>query len=144
MKIYFAGSISGGREHQDIYFQIVEILKNYGAVLTEHVASQDLTQMGESALSAQAVFQRDLNWIKQADILVAEITKPSLGVGYELAYAESLGKPILCLYNTQILKANQKVSSVILGNPYMQVREYRAPLELAAILEAFVSSQTQA
>ncbi len=137
MQIYFAGSISGGRDHQAVYLQITELLKNYGQILTEHVASPQLTQMGESALSPSTVYERDISWIKQADMLVAEITKPSLGVGYELAYAESLGKPILCFYNNKLLGENQKVSSMILGNSYITSKPYKNLEQLAGIFEEY-------
>ena len=33
--------------------------------------------------------------------LVAEVTQPSLGVGYELGRAVAMGKKILCLYRPQ-------------------------------------------
>ena len=38
MKIYFAGAIRGGREDVARYLEIVERLRQYGAVLTEHIA----------------------------------------------------------------------------------------------------------
>lgn len=34
-------------------------------------------------------------------MVVAEVTQPSLGVGYELGWAVALGKPILCLFRPQ-------------------------------------------
>lgn len=37
--IYFAGRITGGRKYADLYQRIVEKLKTYGNVLTEHVAN---------------------------------------------------------------------------------------------------------
>ena len=45
-KIYFAGSISGGRSDQPIYQRIVELLQGYGNVLSVHVADPQLTQAG--------------------------------------------------------------------------------------------------
>lgn len=42
MNIYFCGSIRGGRQDVAIYQQIVTYLKNYGRVLTEHVAFPEL------------------------------------------------------------------------------------------------------
>ncbi len=44
--IYFAGSISGGRADDPIYARIVEILKTYGTVLTEHVGDPNITEQG--------------------------------------------------------------------------------------------------
>ena len=50
MKIYFAGSIRGGRDEKyaEIYSQIIEFLQGYGQVLTEHIGKKDLNTMGES------------------------------------------------------------------------------------------------
>ena len=42
MKIYFAGSIRGGRDDAEIYYQIIEFLREYGEILTEHVGKKDL------------------------------------------------------------------------------------------------------
>ena len=51
-------------------------------------------------LSDQEIHDRDLQWIIESDMLVAEVTIPSLGVGYEIGRAIEMGKPILCLFNT--------------------------------------------
>lgn len=42
-KIYFCGSIRGGRDDRHIYVDIIKHLKEYGTVLTEHIASDDAT-----------------------------------------------------------------------------------------------------
>lgn len=47
MKIYFCGSIRGGRDDVHIYRRIVEKLQSYGSVLTEHVSSAGLTDAGQ-------------------------------------------------------------------------------------------------
>lgn len=47
-KIYFAGSISGGRDEATVYVDIIKYLAKYGRVLTEHIGDQAMTQMGES------------------------------------------------------------------------------------------------
>jgi len=48
MKIYFAGAIRGGRDDVALYLELVELLRPYGTVLTEHVADEQLTSRGES------------------------------------------------------------------------------------------------
>ena len=45
---YFAGSIRGGREDVELYKIIVQHLQACGPVLTEHVASDELTERGGS------------------------------------------------------------------------------------------------
>ncbi|KAF3841603.1 hypothetical protein F7725_023554 [Dissostichus mawsoni] len=50
MKVYFCGSIRGGRDDAAVYRRIVEKLKGYGTVLTEHVTCAELTCTGLSAM----------------------------------------------------------------------------------------------
>ena len=83
MRIYFAGSIRGGRDDADLYLKIIEHLKGFGDVLTEHVGNNALTVAGESIKDDISIHDRDMDWLKDSDIIVAEVTNPSLGVGYE-------------------------------------------------------------
>ena len=73
---------------------------NIGQVLTEHVGDQNLRNLGEKGSQDKdtAIYNRDIKWLQSADAIVAEVTSPSIGVGYELGIAEKLKKPILCLY----------------------------------------------
>jgi len=121
-KVYFAGSIRGGRNDSVLYAEIIAILQDLGCeVLTEHLGDKMLSVSGETGLSKN-IYDRDLNWLKQADVLVAEVTTPSLGVGYEIAKAEKMGKPILCLFRPE---GEKKLSAMIQGNPSATVVEYR-------------------
>jgi len=121
MKIYFAGAVRAGRENQEAYQQIIEHLKKYGEVLTEHIGRPDLTADGEPLLE-EKIFDRDMAYIKQADVLVAEISTPSLGVGYEIAKAEQLDKRVLCLYKK--FDDGHKISGMIKGNKNLTLKEY--------------------
>ena len=133
MKIYFAGSIRGGREDKDLYLKIIELLKQYGTVLTEHVGDKDLTRAGENNLSEEYIYDRDMNWLNQSDIIVAEVTTPSLGVGYEIAKAENR-KSILCLYREQ---EGKSLSAMIAGNKNMKIERYKDLSDIEKILEEF-------
>lgn len=138
MKIYFAGSISGGRNDQQIYLQIITLLKGFGEVLTEHIGDNSLDHQGEAVKYEPAyIYQRDREWLTAADVLVAEITQPSLGVGYELGLAESQGKKVLCLFRKN---TGRSVSSMIKGNPFNVTREYESMDELNSILQDFFDS----
>ena len=114
MNIYFCGSIRGGRQDVAIYQQIVTCLKTYGAVLTEHVAFPELelcqyppdatvrhslfVSSAEKSLTDSDILARDMQWLSQSQVVVAEVTQPSLGVGFEIARAMTLNKPVLCLF----------------------------------------------
>jgi nucleoside 2-deoxyribosyltransferase len=134
MKIYFAGSIRGGRQDAGLYVQIIELLKRHGQVLTEHVGQADLAD-AEDSLSDESIFTRDMVWLEEADALVAEVTVPSHGVGYEIARAEAVAKPTLCLYRPG---QGRPLSALIAGNPALRCESYQRVEELDAILASFL------
>mgnify|MGYP002725626981 CR=1 FL=1 len=121
MKIYFAGSISGGRQDKELYKELIDHLSKHGKVLTEHFGSTELTEMGEADRTAKYIHDRDLDWITESDVLIAEVSTPSLGVGYEIAKAEDMDKKTLCLYRTQ---ENTKLSSMIDGSDKVEIFKY--------------------
>ena len=135
MKIYFAGAIRGGREDTSIYLQIVSMLKRYGTILTEHVGDPNLDVRGEE-LSDQQIYDRDLEWLRSCDCLVAEVTKPSLGVGFEIAKATEWGIQVLCLYRPS---ESRSLSAMIAGCDKVTVETYRSIDELDAIFARHLS-----
>ena len=120
MKIYFAGPIRGGRdgENKRAAIMIIEVLRKFGNILTEHIADETLSSFGETDIKDGDIYQRDISWLREADLVVAEVSTPSLGVGYEIGVSESLGKKILCLYR------EGNISAMILGNPHFTTLEY--------------------
>lgn len=136
MKIYFAGSIRGGRDDQEIYFKIIEYLGNYGMVLTEHVGDSTISLKYENQTKEEYIYTRDVSWIEEADVLIAEVSSPSLGVGYEIAYAEKLNKPILCLY---FENKDRSLSAMIQGSKNLKIRKYKNIEELKKIIDVFFS-----
>ncbi len=66
-QIYFAGSIRGGRQDQALYLEIIERLKKYGEVLTEHIGDAALSSVGEDN-SNQYIHERDLGLAQKARI----------------------------------------------------------------------------
>jgi len=122
------------------YLEIIHKLQKFGNVLTEHIGDKNLNKLGENK-KGDFIRKRDLDWIRESDAVVAEITTPSLGVGYELRFAEELGKPILCLYR---LQAGRMVSAMIAGNNKMRVKEYKAVDELESIFKVFLSGLQRA
>lgn len=135
MKFYFAGSISGGREDAPRYKVIVEMLAKHGEVLTEHVGDTNL--VGQETTGATFIYDRDMGWLRSADVIVAEVSTPSLGVGYELGQAEALGKRVICLYREGSPK---KLSQMISGNTAMEVIAYREVEELQGVFESLFAS----
>ncbi len=121
MKIYFAGSIRGGRQDADLYRSIISELQQYGEVLTEHVGSKTITPQGEEEKSEDYIYRRYIEWLTSADIVIAEVTQPSLGVGYELAFAERKNIRVVCLFRTT---SGNHLSAMIRGDEYFEVFDY--------------------
>jgi nucleoside 2-deoxyribosyltransferase len=133
MKIYFAASIRGGRDDQGLYLEIVNLLKDYGEVLTEHIADVKISQMGEMK-ATEFIYERDMGWLKESDVVVAEVTTPSLGVGYELGIAETLKKKVLCLYRES---PERSLSAMVRGNGAFEVVNYKELEDLKEIFDKF-------
>lgn len=133
MKIYFAGSIRGGRNDKELYLKIINLLGKYGKVLTEHVGSGTLSSRGEDGITDECIYDRDMQWLNEADVVIAEVTMPSVGVGYEIGKMEGK-KPILCLYREQ---SDKKISAMINGNRNLKIEKYKDLSEMQKIIEKF-------
>jgi nucleoside 2-deoxyribosyltransferase len=136
MNVYFSASIAGGRENLTIFQYIVRALQAGGhTVPTTHVADPDVLA-GEARLAERAIYERDVAWVRSCDAMVAEVSTPSLGVGYEIALAVQLAKPVLCLYRQGVF-----VSRMITGNPHVQVQGYRSLEKIDACLAQFLGCE---
>jgi 2'-deoxynucleoside 5'-phosphate N-hydrolase len=131
MKIYFAGSIRGRRDDAKLYNQIIKHLQKYGQVLTEHVGHKNLN---EEDLTDDYIHDRDLEWILKSDLVVAEVTTPSLGVGYEIGRAIENGKDVLCLYKPQ---EGKRLSAMIAGSLNIENKEYNNLDEAKKIIDKY-------
>ncbi len=119
MKIYFAGSIRGGRDDKELYLEIINLLGKYGRVLTEHIGDKTLSAIGEDGPTDEYIYDRDMAWLNEAAVVVAEVTTPSLGVGYEIGHMEGK-KPVLCLYREQ---DGKRISAMIGGNKNVTIEQ---------------------
>ena len=129
-KVYFAGSIRGGRVDADLYRRIIEYMQKTCVVLTEHIGSPHLNLM-EQGKRDQDIYDQDTAWLRESDILIGECTCPSLGVGYELAYAESKGKPCHIFYD----KTKAQLSAMLTGNTYFHIHPYESESDIYPILD---------
>ena len=139
MKIYFACSITGGREYEKNYQAITRYLLDQGyEVPTAHLADSNILDL-ERVVVPGEIYARDVDWIQASDILIAVVSVPSHGVGYEIGYALNLGKPVLCLY-----QAGRAVSKMITGNPdpLLSVKNYEDIAQALAEISAFVKIVT--
>ncbi len=136
-KIYFAGSIRGGRVDAGLYARMIDFIKEKGhVVLTEHVGHPELNLLEQGKDRDGAIYAQDTAWLRESDLLIGECTCPSLGVGYELAYAERFGKPCCLFYD----RTRTQLSAMLTGDPYFQVFPYETEAELFAALERVLAA----
>jgi nucleoside 2-deoxyribosyltransferase len=138
MKVYFAAPIRGKYEYDGSVLsrKIIKHLQSKHLVLTEHLANEEIIGRGELNLKDKEIHDRDMNWIKEADVIIAEVSNPSLGVGYELGRAVEMGKRILCLYRQQ----NRPLSAMIRGADGTEIADYRTDDEAIKIVDEFIEN----
>jgi hypothetical protein len=137
MKIYFACAIVGGRQDEAVYQQLVGALIADGhEVPTAMNAGQGWRYM-EGSPDPNEVYRRDIGWINESETLIAEVSTPSHGVGYEISYALERGKPVLCLYQRGV-----RLSKMLTGNtmPGISVADYRDINEGIETMRKFIKS----
>ena len=135
MKIYFCGSIRGGRENKEVYCKMINHMKNYGKVLTEEVGDDALIELKDKELSNTDIYERDMIWLVDSDIAIAEVSTPSLGVGYELRFIEESKKRHLLLYGNN---SERRLSAMISGNGFFNIKTYKSLEEALGYIDDFM------
>lgn len=136
-KIFLSGSIRGGRQLLETYRLMYNIIEETGAkALCWHVADPELEKV-EMGMTEEEIYVRDMSLLVKSDALVAEVTVPSIGVGYEICRALAKGIPVLCLHRPSAV-----VSAMVLGNPdpLMEVRTYPTEASLKRIITDFIKA----
>lgn len=137
MKIYFAGSIRGGRVDAALYRRMIDHMKTQGhAVLTEHVGSSKLCLEEQGRDKDASIYEQDTAWLRESDMVIAECTCASLGVGYELAYAERFDIPVHIFYN----RSKCQLSAMLTGNSYFNIHPYSSDEEIFETLNSLLNS----
>jgi len=135
MNIYFACSITGGREYETIYQTITRALLNDGHEVPTALLAEPTVVDLESIVTPQEVYTRDVAWICTCDALIAEVSVPSHGVGYEIGFALGQGKPVLCVF-----QEGRLISKMILGNPHpaLRVHSYQDAAQAVSSVRDFL------
>lgn len=139
MDVYFCGSIRGGRQDQELYGRIMKMIEKYGTVLN---ASEHTSGGGDSKgkdVDDREIHDRNMAWLEQAEVVIAEVTQPSLGVGYEIAQAVGFDKRVLCLFRES---SGKNLSAMIRGidnEDTIFVKDYKEA-DLPAILQEFFTN----
>jgi nucleoside 2-deoxyribosyltransferase len=134
LKIYFAASIRGGGIDYETCRALVRHLKGYGVVFTEHICREAGGK--DDRVSDEKIYERDIRWLRASDAVVAEVSVPSLGVGYEIGKAEEWGIRVLCLYRKG---SRNRLSAMIGGNRGISVKEYVEVNEALVFIDEFLT-----
>lgn len=98
MKIYFTATTSQDsykKNYQQILSQL-EKIKGIKMLSGEQILSKSLLSK-DKKLSSKKIFEREKSLIDKADVVIAEVTQPSTGVGGQIVYALIHKKPVLAL-----------------------------------------------
>lgn len=135
-KVYFAGSIRGGRADAYLYRSIITYIQKTDIVLTEHVGDLSISLLENGRSRDAAIWAQDTEWLKESDLVIAECTNPSLGVGYELAFAEAYGIPCYCFYDPDKVQ----LSAMITGDAYFTILPYHKEEEIYPLLDRILAA----
>jgi 2'-deoxynucleoside 5'-phosphate N-hydrolase len=104
-------------------------------VPTAIIAQPEVVAMEKSANPAE-IYTMSVGRIQCCDVVIADVSNPSLGVGYEIAYALDLEKPVFCCY-----RLGRSVSKMITGNsnPRIMVHSYQDIQEAIGLVRSFIS-----
>ena len=134
-KVYFAGSIRGGRNDAELYRKIIDYIKKTDTVLTEHIGNPSLSLFERYENADKQIYEQDTAWLRESDLVIAECTNPSLGVGYEMAYAEQHKKPVFIFYRRSVCS----LSAMLTGDPYFTIIPYESFDEITAKLDEILA-----
>lgn len=130
-KVYFAGSIRGGRADAELYGRVIKHIQKEHIVLTEHIGDLSHSKLEDVENSDVAIYEQDTAWLREADLVIAECTTPSLGVGYELAYAESHNIPVHIFYD----RSRTRLSAMLAGDKYFHIHPYASEEDLLQMVD---------
>lgn len=137
LRVYFAGAIRGGDfpGKQEAYEAICNAIRQNHILMSEHEGTFAPFKPAPYGVDERGIYQRDIDWISESQVMIADVTIPSLGVGYEIGFglhrAGLYG--ILCLHHK-----DANVSAMILGNQNLVVKSYHTPKQASELVLGFL------
>lgn len=135
MIIYCAGPIRGNDTYKNSFKKIIEYVEGLGNTVLSEFSDKFSSTI---PLTDKQTYKRDLKWIDGSKCMIAEISGPSLGVGFELSYAILQRKlPVLALHNSEV----QQISAMILGcdSPLITIKKYRDDEDMKNIIKTYLT-----
>ena len=138
MKIYFGFTVAGDRSTLETARSMVRCLEGLGhEVLTRHLVSDD-ARTADRLLGPQMVYKRDMAWLKECDLFIAEVSGSSFGLGFEAGYLlGATQNKVILFYN---LGVKERISLLIIGNthPNCTLVPYSSLTEVEAFIKTHV------
>jgi nucleoside 2-deoxyribosyltransferase len=133
MIVYCAGAIKGDTTYQKNYIEMIQFIESMN-----HTALAELNGKFNSSipLSDNQIYTRDIKWIEGSDLMIAEISGPSLGVGFEIAYALFKKEiPVLALASSEV----EKLSAMITGcnSDLLTIKRYNKVEDMHTIISEY-------
>lgn len=110
-KVYISGALMGARDlgrARELYEIFASACRDAGWI--PYLPHSNTDPDAAATLPASTVVSRDLEELESADVLLAYLGEPSLGVGAEIALAVCRDKPILATY-----ESGRRISRFVLG-----------------------------
>jgi len=116
MKIYLGFTVAGSRSSIEAAKKILDVLESLGhQVLTSHLVGENAWE-ADRRVAPQKIFARDMDWLAQCDLFVAEVTGSSFGLGFETGYLlGATAKKTILFFERD---AEHRISLLIIGNTH--------------------------
>ena len=137
MKIYFGFTVAGDRSTVETARRIVQWLEELGhQVLTRHLVGDD-ARAADRLLGPQAVYERDMAWLRECDLFIGEASGSSFGLGYEAGYLlGATNNRVILFYSVD---SQSRISLLITGNTHPRCT--LVPYSSLGEVEAFIKNQ---
>jgi nucleoside 2-deoxyribosyltransferase len=130
MKIYFGFTVAGDRSAVKVARKIVNILVDMDhEVLTRHLVEENAWE-ADRQITPKEVYLRDMKWLEQCDMFIAEVSGSSFGLGFETGYLlGATTKEVVLFYRRDV---ETKISLLITGitHPNCRLAPYSNPDEV--------------
>lgn len=146
MKVYYTASYVFRQDNQKIYKKTSDYLKKLFGNKNVYYANDQIDvpfndeESPHDILTATKYRQKAL---KNSDILIADVTQGSAGIGYNISFAVSLKKPVLVLRKK--MKSEKLVHHLIDSGKIKQIKyeEYTTAQDIQEHIKQFIKSSKE-
>jgi nucleoside 2-deoxyribosyltransferase len=141
-KVFFACSMRGGYDTVSLEFlqKIPTALEELDLELMSKHQTQTNVIQKEDQITNISIHNRDYEWLEECDLMIAEITNPSLGVGAEISDAIYLGKPVIGLYQNDKVDISAYIRGKLEAYPKGHHARYTDLHDLKEIVTNFIDT----